>query len=119
MYYSAAYDSPVGRLCLCGGGENLSGLWLEGQKYFGGKILAGSVEQEDLPVFGQARGWLDRYFAGERPSPDSLPLAPAGSEFQKKVWEILCSIPYGQTITYGEIAKQLGNTSAQAVGGAV
>ena len=119
MYYSAAYDSPVGRLCLCGGGETLSGLWLEGQKYFGGKILAGSVEQEDLPVFGQARAWLDRYFAGDRPSPDELPLAPVGSEFQKKVWEILCSIPYGQTITYGGIAKQIGNTSAQAVGGAV
>ncbi|MDE7246097.1 MAG: methylated-DNA--[protein]-cysteine S-methyltransferase [Oscillospiraceae bacterium] len=119
MYYSAEYASPVGKLSLCSGGETLAGLWLEGQKYFGGTVFAESVPEEALPVFGQTRAWLDRYFAGERPSPDELPLAPEGSGFQKKVWEILCKIPYGQAMTYGEIAEQIGNTSARAAGGAV
>ena len=71
------------------------------------------------------RGWLDRYFAGGRPSLCELPLAPAGSEFRQGVWSILCEIPYGEVTTYGDIAKKvaarMGNKSmsAQAVGGAV
>lgn len=73
----------------------------------------------------RAKRWLDRYFAGERPVPQELPLAPAGSTFRQEVWKILCDIPYGEIVTYGEIAaklaRQLGrkSMSAQAVGGAV
>ena len=67
----------------------------------------------------QARVWLDRYFAGQRTVANELPLAPQGSAFRKRVWRVLCEIPYGQTVTYGEIARQLSVNSAQAVGGAV
>ena len=79
--------SPVGRLTLASDGESLIGLWLEGQKYFGGtsgeELAPG---RPDLPVFQAARAWLDRYFAKEKPSPAELPLAPAGTPFQRAVW---------------------------------
>ena len=110
------YASPVGELTLAGEGEYLVGLWLEGQKYFGAKLkLSGEGE---LPVFDRARDWLDRYFAGERPSPAELPLAPVGTAFQRSVWAKLCEIPCGEALTYGELAKRL-HTSARAVGSAV
>lgn len=120
MYYTAHYPSPVGRLTLASDGENLVGLWIEGQKYF--------VEQEgvpaDLPVFRRTAAWLDRYFTGERPESRELPLAPAGSAFRQEVWRLLCEIPFGRTVTYGELARTLSEkqgrrTCARAVGGAV
>ena len=78
-----------------------------------------------MPIFIKTKNWLDRYFAGERPAISDLALAPFGSAFRQKVWNILCGIPYGQIITYGDIAKQLASDlhkkgmSSQAVGGAV
>jgi len=123
MYCSVRYASPVGELTLCAHGDALAGLWLEGQKYFGGTISEKMVPG-DAPVLDLARDWLDRYFAGARPSSHELPLAPAGSGFRQLVWELLADIPYGQTITYGELARRtaakLGrpSMSAQAVGGA-
>ncbi len=119
MFYSAGYDSPVGKISLCSDKENLVGLWLEGQKYFGNTVCGEIAPCEDPEIFGPVRAWLDRYFAGERPAPAELPLAPSGGTFRQEVWKLLCEIPYGQTVTYGGIAKQLGNPSAQAVGGAV
>ena len=110
------YDSPVGALTLAGDGENLVGLWLEGQKYFGAKLALSG--EGSAPVFARAKAWLDRYFAGERPSPAELSLAPAGTAFQRDVWRTLCEIPYGEVITYGELARRL-HTSARAVGSAV
>ena len=81
------------------------------------------IEQE-TPVLAEAKRWLDIYFTAKEP--DFLPpLHPTGSEFRKAVWEILLQLPYGQTTTYGEIARQLAKKqglarmSAQAVGGAV
>ena len=116
MYSTMKYASPVGVLTLAGEGENIVGLWLEGQKYFGAKLdLSG---EGALPVFDRARDWLDRYFAGEWPSPAELPLAPVGTPFQKTVWKALCEIPCGETVTYGELAKRL-HTSPRAVGSAV
>lgn len=124
-FYAARYDSPVGRLTLAGTGEGLAGLWLEGQKYFGGSLVERLVPGGDQPVLAQARDWLDRYFAGARPDPRELPLAPVGGEFRQAVWKLLLDIPYGRTETYGELARRLAalrglaSMSAQAVGGAV
>lgn len=126
MYYLTNYQSPVGLLTLaCKEEESLAGLWIEGQKYFQRTISGETKMDHDRPIFVQARGWLDRYFAGEKPSVSELSLAPEGGEFWHLVWDCLCEIPYGQVITYGEIAKktaeQMGKKtmSAQAVGRAV
>lgn len=122
MYYSTRYNSPVGMLTLACDGERLTGVWLEGQKYFGGRS-GPLVPREGLPILDRARDWLDRYFAGQRPS--TLPLAPAGSEFRQTVWRVLLEIPYGTVVTYGDVAREtaarLGrkSMSGQAVGGAV
>ena len=124
MYFCSQYMSPVGRLTLASDGGSLSGLWLEGQKYFGG-ALGALEERVGLPVFAQTKGWLDRYFTGERPDPAELPLAPVGSPFRQEVWRLLLRIPYGQVTTYGALSRGLARTlgrlrmSAQAVGGAV
>lgn len=125
MYYSAIYPSPVGMITLASDGNNLVGLWMEKQKYHCDTIPEKMVFKEDLPVFDAARKWLDRYFTGENPSVSMLPLALIGSEFRQAVWGILCEIPYGEVITYGDIAKRMAvkrnkaSMSSQAVGGAV
>lgn len=125
MYYRTGYDSPVGPLMLASDGTSLTGLWMEGQKYFGSAIREELVQRDDLPVFAMARTWLERYFSKERPDPSELPLAPQGGEFRQAVWELLCQIPYGELTTYGHLAKEMAarlgraSMSAQAVGGAV
>jgi len=125
MYYKTNYSSPLCQIMLASDGENLIGLWLEGQKYYGGSVKESMSQKDDLPVFLAAKAWLDRYFRGEKPDISELPLAPAGSDFSKEVWDILCKIPYGEHTTYGGIAKTLAkkhgkkSMSAQAVGGAV
>jgi len=125
MYYSTTYSSPVGIITLVCEGENLVGLWIEGQKYHGNIMPEKMTEKNDLPVLQAAKKWLDRYFAGERPDITELPLAPAGSEFRQGVWDILCKIPYGKVVTYGDIAEKMAakmkkdKMSCQAVGGAV
>lgn len=106
MYYATDYISPLGRVKLAADGEALIGLWLEGQKYFGGKVKEEFVENRSLPVLENAKDWLNRYFAGKKPEISELPIAPMGSAFQRGVWELLCEIPYGQVTTYGEIAKK-------------
>lgn len=125
MFYYAMYLSPVGALKLASDGNSLIGLWIEGQKYHGDTFIENMTKKEDLPVFTHTKIWLDRYFAGKMPAVSQLPLLPAGSEFRKNVWEILCRIPYGQVITYGDIAKKIAvkmnkpGMSGQAIGGAV
>lgn len=84
----------------------------------------GGKREDDAPVLAQARSWLDRYFAGGRPDPAELPLAPHGTPFRRTVWEALLTIPYGETVTYGWLAQRVGDmrgtrTSARAVGGAI
>ncbi|BDF59791.1 methylated-DNA--protein-cysteine methyltransferase [Christensenellaceae bacterium] len=127
MYYKTACSSPVGTITLAcdAGGSKLVGLWLEGQKYHGGSIVQAMTENSDTPVFCAAKKWLERYFAEKKPDISELPLAPLGSEFRQEVWNILCEIPYGEVVTYGDIAKQIAakmgreSMSGQAVGGAV
>lgn len=125
MYYSVTYDSPVGKLYIVSDEASLVGLWLEGQKYFKAGLKELPIENVDLPVLKASKLWLDYYFAGKHPDISALSLNPQGSEFRKVVWNLLCEIPYGQTTTYGEIAKEAArcmgkeSMSAQAVGGAV
>lgn len=125
MMYSTHYSSPLGSIMLASDGDNLVGLWLEGQKYFAATVAEEITERPDLPVFAATQHWLDRYFTGQRPAISDVPLAPEGGAFRKAVWDILCKIPYGKVTTYGEIAKKMAaqmnkvNMSAQAVGGAV
>ena len=123
MTYIYRSASPVGPLTMASDGENITGLWLEGQKYYAA-TLPENTEEKLLQVFEQALKWLDIYFKGN--DPDFMPpLAPFGSDFRQTVWEILLAIPYGKVITYGDIAKTLAlrqkgkGVSAQAVGGAV
>lgn len=123
MMYTMHYDSPLGGILLAADEHGLSGLWFDGQKYFTRTLSADHCEQE-TPALACAKRWLDLYFIGQEPD-FSPPLHPIGSPFQKEVWELLLQIPYGQTTTYGALAKQLAakrglsRMSAQAVGGAV
>ena len=123
MYYIAKYLSPIGGITMAGSGQALTGLWLDGQKYFADALLCGNEEKE-LPVFAQTKKWLDIYFTGKAPD-FTPPLSMEGiSPFRRRVWEIMLTIPFGQTMTYGNIAKLIEKetgkrVSAQAVGGAV
>jgi methylated-DNA-[protein]-cysteine S-methyltransferase len=123
MEYIHRIKSPVGILTAASDGKNVSGLWIEGQKYFA-KTLWKDVLEQNLPIFENVQKWLTLYFSGKEP--DFMPpLMPMGSPFQKSIWNILCKIPYGQTTTYGEIAQQFAlahkgrHTSARAAGNAV
>ena len=125
MLYSTTYPSPVGLITIVSTEDALIGLWIEGQKYFIESIKEPITERPDLPILIETTNWLDRYFSGEQPDLKELNLAPIGGDFRQLVWAILCQIPYGETTTYGEIAKQVAakvgrkTMSAQAVGGAV
>lgn len=142
----ATYDSPIGRLTLAARGGSLVGVWVAGQRFFGSPYgideavarsaldLTSSVSRDsacaeagwdeaDARALRAAASWLDDYFSGEAPSPAAVPLASAGTDFQRRVWEAMDAIPYGATRTYGQIVAQLRcagiPASAQAVGGAV
>lgn len=122
MRYTDNYVSPMGNIVLAGDGTALTGLWFEGQKWFGAGLTDGA-ERAELPVFGQTKKWLDIYFGGGEPA-FTPAVALRGSEFQIAVWNVLSAIPYGKTVTYGEIARNLTavtgrKTSARAVGSAV
>ena len=123
MVYTCNYKSPLGNILLAADEIGLIGLWLEGQKYFANTLPDEQIPQE-TEILKEAKEWLDVYFSGKKPQ-FTPPLHPAGSAFRQAVWQILLQIPYGQTITYGEIARRMAEMqnisqmSAQAVGGAV
>ena len=125
MLYKMYYNSPLGKILLVSDGDNLIGLWLEGQKYYLGDLKQDVLIEKNLRVFRETEDWLNRYFNQEKPEISELSLAPIGNEFRKNVWKLLCTIPYGETTTYGEIAKKIAeimnrnSMSAQAVGNAV
>ena len=119
MYYFTTYPSPVGTLTLASDGNYLTGLWLEGQKYFA-EHHSDPIHRPDLPVFRLVTKWLDDYFAGTPSSIDHIPMKPTGSPFRQQIWQILTGIRWGQTVTYGQIAAMMGTPKAsQAVGNAV
>ena len=142
----ATYDSPIGSLTLAARGGALVGLWGAGQRFFGSPYgideavarsaldLTSPVSRDvilaeagwgeaDARALGAAMSWLDGYFAGEAPSPATVRLAPAGTDFQRRVWAAMEAIPYGATCTYGHLTATLRDAgvpaSAQAIGGAV
>lgn len=104
-YFKDTYESPIGTITMaCDENSKLIGLWIEGQKHFGGSISK-MTENRNLEIFDMTKKWLDRYFIGKQPKIDELPLSPIGSNFQKAVWKHLCQIPYGEICTYGELAE--------------
>ena len=141
MYYKSFYDSPIGKLTLVSDEKNLVGLWMEGQKYYESTLpeecpvmcmedflLQSITDMNTCAAYGVLQAvkvWLDQYFAGEKPQVSELPLAPVGSIFRQQVWKLMCEIPYGEVVTYGELARRLAvrigreSMSAQAIGGAV
>jgi methylated-DNA-[protein]-cysteine S-methyltransferase len=144
MIYTCAIKSPLGKMIAAAEDGAVTGLWFERQTYY--PVTAGWIRKPDYPPFEALRDWVDRYFAGEVPAlpkarshktaaPEgrcfpvsagkNLLLNPRGTVFQEAVWEILLAIPYGESSTYGAIAKQISAArgvpmmAAQAVGGAV
>ena len=121
--YINHYHSSLGSITLASDGEALTGLWFDEQKHFPHKLISDSIETE-LPIFTQTIKWLDTYFGGEVPD-FTLQISLQTTPFRKAVYDILLTIPYGQTMTYGEIANIIANQqgaehmSAQAVGSAV
>ena len=123
MYY-CTYESKIGLLYLISDGKSLIGCYLEGQKYFPNNI-DNYLLSEELSILVKSKVWLEKYFNGENPSIDEIPLNFNGTEFRNTVWEVLKEIPYGEVVTYRHIAEIIAKTkgletmSAQAVGGAV
>ena len=124
MDFTTHYDSPLGGITLASDGEALVGLWFDGQKYFADALAGRHEERDDILVFDETRHWLETYFSGQ--APDFTPkLCMRGGTFRKRVWEIMLTIPFGKTMTYGDIARQIAcergipTMSPQAVGGAV
>ena len=142
----ATYSSPIGRLTLAARRGALVGLWVAGQRFFGSPYgideavacsaldltspdsresvrAAAEWDEANALALRAAASWLDGYFAGEAPSPVCVPIAPAGTDFQQRVWEAMDAIPHGATRTYGHLAATLRGVgvpaSAQAIGGAV
>lgn len=123
MDYTYHYDSPLGKITLASDGTALTGLWFDGQKYFG-STLGTRHEPKELSIFAQTAHWLDVYFSGKAPD-FTPPLSMLTTPFRKAVWNIMLAIPFGETMTYKAISEKvagqmgLSHMSAQAVGGAV
>ena len=121
--FESRLHSPLGEVRLRSDGKSLTGLWFVGQVN-DAKDNRDIEIKDDLPIFGQVESWLESYFSGEQ-TPIKISLQPKGTMFQERVWKILQEIPYGETMTYGDIARRIAKEkgvatySAQAVGQAV
>ncbi|MGN0594247.1 MAG: methylated-DNA--[protein]-cysteine S-methyltransferase [Hominimerdicola sp.] len=125
MLYRTNYNSPIGKLILMSNETELIGVWLEGMKC-PLRISDNDISDKgNVKILWDTKRWLHRYFSGEKPHIGEISLNPNGSDFQKLIWKLLCEIPYGKTVTYGELADKAAkimnkkSMSAQAVGGAV
>lgn len=123
MQYVMDGMTPLGEVLMSADDEGLTGLWFVGQRHFA-PFIDGNAIRRDLPIFDETRKWLEDYFSGNTPT-HCPALHLMGTPFQRRVWSILCTIPYGRTMTYGRIAALVASQegkdhmSAQAVGGAV
>ena len=120
--FMTKYESPVGNLTLVSNGRQLTGLFVDGQRYF--PDVSKMETKRNLAVFDATIHWLDAYFEGKSPCGETIPLKPEGTAFRMAVWKLLMAIPYGETTTYGELARKLNETAgmktcARAVGNAV
>ena len=121
--FESRLHSPLGEVRLRSDGKSLTGLWFIGQVN-DAKDNSDIDIKDDLPIFGQVETWLESYFSGDQ-TPIKISLQPKGTIFQERVWKILQEIPYGETMTYGDIAQRIAKEkgvatySAQAVGQAV
>ena len=118
MQYYCYYESPLGRIRLASDGNSLVGLWFCGQKFDGAALSADAVSMADLPVFRLTSDWLDAYFAGRAPDAMDIPVNPAGTLFQRRVWDQLRQIPHGTCMTYGQLAARV-HCTARPVGAAI
>ena len=126
--YTRHYASPLGGILLASDGEALTGLWFDGQANFGATLTQAQDAREAGPeipaVIKETVRWLDLYFSGREPD-FTPPLRPRGTPFRRAVWALLLTVPYGETVSYGELAARLAErtgaarVSARAVGGAV
>ena len=115
--YVTDYSSPIGEMLIVSDGEAIFRVSFKGQRHL--PSSENLIKKDDLAIFDKVKRWFDDYFDGLNPKID-FKLNPHGSEFRLNVWRILLEVPYGKTVTYGEIASRLSQTmSAQAVGGAV
>ena len=119
MYYLTNYSSPIGDMAIISDGQSINRISFLNQKYFKPSLVDEINREDDLEIFSKAKNFLDEYFNGSNPEID-FQLNPYGSDFRLKVWKLLLEIPYGETVTYGQIAQKISPTmAAQAVGGAV
>ena len=127
MYHPTGAAGEMGPITLASDGNALTGLYLQSQLAGLDRLQEPREQRDNLPIFDAVRTWLDRYFAGEKPgasTTNEFALAPAGTTFRQLVWQVLLEIPYGELVTYGDIARTLeertgARASARAVGGAV
>ena len=125
MYYYYTYRFPIGKITIASDEKSIVGAWFDKQKYYMDVLKDRGRLEKETDIIKQAKNWLDKYFNKERPLIEELPIEFIGSDFRKQIWGILAKIPYGEVITYGDIAKQIAEKngmktmSAQAVGGAV
>ena len=105
MHYTQTISSPLGNILLSADEVGLTGLWFDGGRYYAETLPEEHVERE-TPILMDTKRWLDVYFTGREPD-FTPPLHPAGSAFRMTIWRLLLQIPYGQTTTYGELAKRL------------
>lgn len=125
MIHMMRYHSPIGDIFIASKDNKLVGLWIEGQKHFLSTIKEEIKESYEESILLKTKNWLNRYFNKENPQISELEISLTGSDFRIAVWNILCTIPYGKTITYGDIAKEIARQrgikkmSSQAIGSAV
>ena len=124
MQYKTEWKSPIGTLTIASDGSAITGLWMEGQAYWGAGLSDMAQDGTHIPVIQNTIAALESYFMGKDMDLSQIPLAPKGTPFQRSVWALVQQIPAGQTRTYGQIAAYLtatrgSKTSPRAVGTAI